>query len=415
MASLPIFAAADAAILTAQSLIQPATRRRRQISSSLMFSEASPSSDNSADSGVGLVPSFIVPEFIESPEALEYIGWGEKKAADIWARWEIVKQIESNEATFEHGFLEYALSAIPYLKPEDRQEDWETEMLNWGVGAELRAAIMDEGYTNIRLTESAQYWVKETMEIRYLSLERLQRDSQMRAQTSATSTSSTTSTNNAPSTNNAASTNNATDIRENPVVITQFATSPTVPGRLALYKAIAKDRVGQDPAGKISIESLFSGTPSDFRGAGGSTLCFTPTLEVAEHYRGYIRRRYNGAAPLMLQLLVTNSFIEALPSFILRFGDLWKEIVFTSRRGLRLKGDLKRIHQLPLIIGPIACSHNKTISSLDDYHQISSVRHVLYVNDSEAIQYVFQGEDMVDRLEECGEVRIVSESSTSAS
>ena len=397
MTSLPIFAAADAARLTAQSLIQPATRRRRQISSSLMFSEASSSSENSADSGVGLVPSFIVPEYIESVETLEYIGWGEEKATDIWARWEIVKQTESNEAAFQQQFLEYALSAIPDLKLEDRQEDWDAEMLNWGVGAELRAAIMDEAYTNIRLTESAQYWVKDTMEIRYLSLERLQRDSQMRAQTSATST------------------NNATDTRENPVVITQLATSSTVPGKLALYKAIAKDRVGRDSTGKISIESLVSGTPSDFRGVGGTTLYLTPTLEVAEHYRGYIRRRYNGAAPLMLELSVTNSFIEALPPFILRFGDLWKEIVYTSRRGLLLRGDLKRIHRLPLIIAPIARSHNRTISSLNDYHQISSVRHVLYVEESEAIQYVFQGDDMLYSLEEYGEVRLVSENSISAS
>ncbi|KAE8441273.1 hypothetical protein EG329_005574 [Mollisiaceae sp. DMI_Dod_QoI] len=397
MTSLPIFAAADAAILTAQNLIQPAARRRRQISGSLMFSEASSSSENSADSGVGLNASFIVPEYIESVETLEYIGWGEEKAADIWARWEIVKQTESNEATLQQHFLEYALSAVPDLKLEDRQEDWDAEMLNWGVKAELRAAIMDEAYTNIRLTESAQYWVKDTMEIRYLSLERLQRDSQMRVQTSATSTS------------------NTTDTRENPVVITQSATSSTVPGRLALYKAIAKDRVGQDPTGKISIESLVSGTPSDFRGVGGTTLYFTPTLKVAEHYRGYIRRRYNGAAPLMLELSVTNSFIEAIPPYILSFGDLWKEIVYTSRRGLLLRGDLKRIHRLPLIIAPIAQSHNRTISSLDDYHQISSVRHVLYVEDSEAIQYVFQGDDMLYRLEEYGEVRLVSETSISAS
>ncbi|KAH9217060.1 hypothetical protein DL95DRAFT_386889 [Leptodontidium sp. 2 PMI_412] len=401
MASRPIFAATDAAILTTHGHIQPATRRRRQISGSLMFSEASSLSENSVDSGVSLVRSFVIPEFMESVETLEYIGWGEEKATDIWARWEIVKQTESNEITFQQRFLEYALSAIPDLKLEDRQEDWDAEMLNWGVGDELRAAIMDEAYTNIRLTESAQYWVKDTMEIRYLSLERLQRDSRMRAQISATST------------NNA--TNNATDNRENPEVIPQVATSSTIPGRLILYKAIAKDRVGQGPTGEISIESLVSGTPSDFRGVGGTTLYFTPNLEVAEHCRGYIRRRYNAAAPVMLELSVPNSFIEALPPYFLRFGDLWKEIVYTSRRGLLLRGDLKRIYQLPLIIAPIACSQNRTISSLDDYHQISSARHVLYVEDSEAIQYVFQGDTMLYSLEEHGEARLVSETSGSAS
>lgn len=345
--------------------------------------------------------TFVIPEFMESVETLEYIGWGEAKAIEIWARWEIVKQTESTGTTFQQHFLEYALSAVPDLKLEDGQEDWDAELLNWGVGDELRTAIMDEAYTNIRLTESAQYWVKDTMEIRYLSLERLQRESQMRAQIAAAST------------NNA--TNNTTDNRENPEVIPRVATSSTIPGRSVLYKAIAKDRVGQDPTGKISIESLVSGTPSDFRGVGGTTLYFTPSLEVAEHYRGYIRRRHNAAAPVILELSVTNSFIEALPPYILRFGDLWKEIVYTSRRGLLLRGDLKRIHRLPLIIAPIARSHNRTISSLDDYHQISSGRHVLYVEDSEAIQYVFQGDDMLYSLEEHGEARLISETSASAS
>jgi hypothetical protein len=74
--------------------------------------------------------------------------------------------------------------------------------------------------------------------------------------------------------------------KENPVVITYLTTSSIVPGRLALYKAIAKYR---DPTGKISIKSLVSGTPSDFRGLGGTTLYFTPTLKVAEHYSTRVR------------------------------------------------------------------------------------------------------------------------------
>ncbi|KAH8659304.1 hypothetical protein BGZ60DRAFT_492881 [Tricladium varicosporioides] len=326
-----------------------------------MFSEAS--SENSADSGVGLEPSFIVPEYLESVETLEYIGWEEGKATEIWAKWEIVKEIQSNEAGLQYEFLEYALTAIPYFRPEDRQEDWDSEMLNWGVGAELRAAIMDEVYTNIRLTE---------------------------ARTSAFST------------------NNAINTPGNTTAITQLATPSTVPGRLNLYKAIAKDRVKHDPTGKISIDSLLSGTPTDFRGAGGTTLYFTPTLGVAEYYRGYIRKRCNSAAPLILELSVPNSFIEALPPYILKFGDLWKEIVYTSRRGSLLKGDLKQIHRLPLIIAPTAHSHNKSISSLEDYHQISPIQNVLYIEGSEAIQYVFQGDDMVYNLEEHGEVRDIT-------
>lgn len=62
-----------------------------------------------------------------------------------------------------------------------------------------------------------------------------------------------------------------------------------------------------------------------------------------------------------------------------------------------------------MIIAPIAKSDDSTISSLGDYHQISSTQNVLYVDDCEGIYYVFQGDDTLYRLEEYGELTLFSE------
>lgn len=188
------------------------------------------------------------------------------------------------------------------------------------------------------------------MEIRYLSLERMMRDSDSRAEN-----------------RDALNTSVATD--------TASRTS-NVPGHLALYKVISTDRVRRDKEGNIEIGSLVNGTPSDFRGFGGTMLYFAPDLKIAEHYRNYIKRRAPTSPALIIRLSLSNAFIEKLPPHIIEFGDLWRQVIHTCRSGLNLKDNLKYIHRLPLIITPIAHSPNIAIAMLQDWQQVV-IGHVL--------------------------------------
>ncbi|ESZ94536.1 hypothetical protein SBOR_5079 [Sclerotinia borealis F-4128] len=388
MSSTPIFNAADAAILSQRNLMKPAIGKRRKISSSIVSSDSSSSSGDSEGSGFRQDHFLIVPEMLESEETLQYLGWGADKATNIWRRWVSVTADDTDVARYtmyEFGFLEFALEAVPSSELEDGQEAWTTHMLGWGVAAELVDAIMDTQFADVRGTESAQYWVRDTMSIRYLGLEGLKKASILRDELRQ---------------------NPAGSFRGNIAVATTTARPSNVPGNLVLYKAISKDRIEKDENGKIIYSSIVSSTPSDFRGYGGTLLYFTPDIEVAKIYRQYIKKR-GEFPPVMLQLTLSNAFVESLPPQILLFEDLWKQIIYTCRSRKNLKRDLSGFHKYPLIIAPISRSPNDTISRLRDCGQLSE-NYVLQVNGKKAIQYAFQGEDVLTQLEEEeGELKVM--------
>lgn len=100
----------------------------------------------------------MIPEFLDSKETLEWLGWTSQKAVEIWARWTTINTVEEGRGTiFEVEFLEHATGHIPYNELGDSADDWEEHMRNWGVGSELINAIMDAEFLNVRLTESAHH------------------------------------------------------------------------------------------------------------------------------------------------------------------------------------------------------------------------------------------------------------------
>src|SRR3954451_13693846 len=111
-----IFDDNDANNLMGRNLMQRTDGRRWRINSSLVFDSSSSSEDSSVDSALDVTLAFTVPELIESEECLEYLGFRDARAADIWADWLVVKSVEENSNTLRHSFLDYALSAIPGLK-----------------------------------------------------------------------------------------------------------------------------------------------------------------------------------------------------------------------------------------------------------------------------------------------------------
>ncbi|TGO69032.1 hypothetical protein BOTNAR_0016g00270 [Botryotinia narcissicola] len=350
MAAKPIFNPSDDAFLTQRNLIKPATRGRRLISSSISQSASLSSSDSGSGSGssegIDTKDFTIIPEFLESEETIEWLGWNPTKAAEIWNRWKEIQETEQDQGTiFEVEFLQCALGHVYGRSFEDSSSDWEEHMRSWGISDELIDAIMDADFTDIRCTESAQHWVTDTIEIRYLSLERIKRESDQRTINNHTMNS--------------------------------------------------------------SIASMSEGA-TDFRGYGGA-LYFTPDYKVADHYRRYIRRRVHLTRALMIQLTLPNAWIEGLLPCVLEFGDLWKKLVHTSRQGNRLTGDMKYIRNLPLIIAPLAHSPNKAIARLGTWKEVG-IQHVLKMPGQETlpVQYVLQGEDNFEDIEQIGELKVVA-------
>ncbi|TGO09287.1 hypothetical protein BTUL_0172g00090 [Botrytis tulipae] len=382
MAAKPIFNPSDDAFLMQRNLIKPAARRRRLISSSISQSASLSSSDSGSSEGIDTKDFIIIPEFLESEETIEWLGWNPTKAAEIWNRWKEIQETEQEQGTiFEVEFLQCALGHIPGRSFEDSSSDWEEHMRSWGISDELIDTIMDAEFTDIRCTESAQHWVTDTIETRYLSLERIQMESDQRTRN-----------------------NHAFDPSIASLAVPRYS---RVPGLQTLFKAISTEGLRYSD-GKINIDSLVSLGATDFRGYGGA-LYFTPDYKVADHYRRYIRKRVGLTRPLMIQLTLPNSWIEGLPPRVLEFGDLWKKLVHTSRQGNRLTEDMKYIRNLPLIIAPIAHSPNKAIARLGTWKEVG-IQHVLKMPGQETspVQYVFQGEDNIEEIEQIGELKVVA-------
>jgi hypothetical protein len=206
------------------------------------------------------------------------------------------REFEENNSTWEYDFLDFAIGEI--------QEELDVAMTGVGLREDIREAIMDPVFEHIRTTESITYWVKDALEIKYLSLEGLQKESKRRREGRL-----------------------AAPMTEVKKVETNF------PGRINLYKAITKERLKYDKTGKIIFWKLKSSTPSDFCGDNGLYFYFIPTIGVANWYLKYIRRRDGPDAGVVISVTTPNEYIEHIPPYVLPFGDLWKEIIWISRRG----------------------------------------------------------------------------------
>ncbi|KAF7953348.1 hypothetical protein EAE96_006558 [Botrytis aclada] len=254
-AESPIFHPADAEALQRAGHLKPAHGRRSEVSMYLMSEGYISSSDESEG-------THIVPNLLLSPETLIYLGWEEQKAGEIWRRWREIKDAET-EGGLEMEFLDFVLERyVPEDNlPDDREESME-QMALWGLAGELINCIMASEFEDVRSTVTVQYWVRDTMTIRYLGLEGLQKNSARRDEQRRNGT--------------------GDDGVEIGAAVARAPLS-NVPEHTLLYKAISSTRVRYLPDGSMDIDSLTSLPPTDFRGSAFSPLYFTPSLAVAKN------------------------------------------------------------------------------------------------------------------------------------
>ncbi|KAI9736301.1 MAG: hypothetical protein M1834_001187 [Cirrosporium novae-zelandiae] len=343
------------------------------------------------------------PQTLESVETIIYMGYTEAKANEIWKAWLEVEASQAGGNEFQWGFLEYVLPIEKRAENDNdageglEEDDWDGMMKWLGVADELRSKIMDPEFVNVRLTESARFWVHDTMELRFLMLEeRMEKEARGERghsnQEHATTTPPATSSPQPP--------------------------CPAPPsGFTELWKSKSAYRIHRDSNQKIPLVCLSSKTPSDFRGHMGTHLYLFAQKEVALNHQQYLRKRVPGSPTIMIRMLIPNRYIEIhLRPLVMEFGDLWKEVVHTSRRGINFsgRGKLGYIRKEWLIIGPVSRSRSsRGIGRLGHWGEVSE-GNVAWVDveweeeeegfrrqrQVQARQYVFQGDDTIDDLSE---------------
>lgn len=112
-----------------------------------------------------------IPEQLVSRATLEYVGFSERKAGNLWSQWTaLLSQGVSRETDPDNGglqmtFLEFIISSFETGNDTFGEDDqqWRQLMETFGLSTETQRAILDPAFKYLRLSNSCVYWSKDTI------------------------------------------------------------------------------------------------------------------------------------------------------------------------------------------------------------------------------------------------------------
>ncbi|KAI0965833.1 hypothetical protein F4678DRAFT_484682 [Xylaria arbuscula] len=373
--------------------------------------EGTVTTPSSSASGQDELPRFLS----NNAEVLVYLGFSESRAKQVAAHATRLRREypEMNDTWINIAFDDAVDSTIADVGPE--QENWWPLFQRLGLSEQLYEVIMDPEYGQIRRTETAKYWIRDTMQIRYDHLLKIhefsrKRGFHVRGSSGGSSTKS-------EGTHQQARRRRVEPAPVNPATPEVALVDPEeqVPeGYIALWKGLARNRIQYDDQGRVDLQSLISSPPTDFAGTAfdGPVLYFAEDRAVRVKYALYAKNRLNqtGAtaedkAVVLLRLLVKKSWTEGIRRFI--DGSDWKKVIWLSRRGKSLRSPqaqrlgIDHYADSQILIGRIAQGVERGYETIESWSSITSL-HVVTVPQEEhrkAIHWCFKGR----AIEELGE------------
>ncbi|KAI9809388.1 MAG: hypothetical protein M1826_003923 [Phylliscum demangeonii] len=110
-----------------------------------------------------------IPEDLDSAESLQFLGFHPEEAGEIWERH---CRVEVNYPDFPNDLLEVAVLHVKGCGDAATDEDaeWDRAMIDMGMDAATRRAMLTPGHDEIRLRATPRHWVVETLIDRYTFL-----------------------------------------------------------------------------------------------------------------------------------------------------------------------------------------------------------------------------------------------------
>ena len=181
-----------ARLFESRNLVSPVVNNKRRIFTATTtppkrrkLSTSSPdtvTSDSFTATLIAEEADFVeVPAVLESAETYAYLGFDDATAKHVWARYSKYIQDADPDDT-EGEFMDFARWQIENVKfpdPTSEEDDWLGYMRTIGISQELQEAITLPEFSDLRYTASCQFWLLDTMEMRYESLQSL--DDRLRA------------------------------------------------------------------------------------------------------------------------------------------------------------------------------------------------------------------------------------------
>ncbi|KAI8266621.1 hypothetical protein K4K58_009517 [Colletotrichum sp. SAR11_239] len=324
-----------------------------------------------------------------SLETLLEIGFSQEKAEQLWTKWSnwpegpVSRETDPYDGglqmTFDHFFIACLENDDGDVWGDDETE-WRNSLTRYGINSDTQDAIMDPLFKHLRLAQSARFWAKDTVEMRYAWLQRCANNS-----TVSPFLQSSTANNDGQATNN---------------ILPEVSRGP--PYKLKLYKAADLGRAHRlfDENGAFDcIADLRSPAPSDFTGHS-SAFYFSPDIEVAQLEGAYAKRRASRSSIALIQITIPVDEINKLPDEEVLSGLhwtdlLWKQLVWSSRRGEILSGDLREYRGVTIIVGTKARLPNAVYSKMESPTDIKKDCVYMVTEKFEspsAIQWMFSAE-----------------------
>ncbi|KAL8727017.1 MAG: hypothetical protein Q9166_006315 [cf. Caloplaca sp. 2 TL-2023] len=304
-----------------------------------------------------------IPQDLESRETLSFLGFTEYASSIIYDRF------LNSPDLYDAELIDFAKAHIRSTDDAATPEDnWVEAMLRMGIKTSLCEAIMDPTFADLRVTQTASFWVLDVITTKYMFLQDI--TSMVLAPQKATGNVSLESRFSA----NAPPAGPSSPSKMSKLLPWKKAGKPILleseillvkGGNLPrLTKAI---RLDTDPAGVTinRLQNAISGIPGDFSGTEPG-LYFSTQREVALHYVGFLSRILGdaGMTPIGVGILHMIAPKDLLADFNQVFGTTWQEFVMVCRLQQPIPQHLQFLTESPVLIGPILSCNDRTVARL---------------------------------------------------
>ncbi|KAK0715474.1 hypothetical protein B0H67DRAFT_537883 [Lasiosphaeris hirsuta] len=362
-----------------------------------------------------------VPSNLISGATLRFIGYDDVTASKLWLRWinwpsdPPLREVDDSD----HGmpFIEFAKGRIEGRDDavEDDDATWHACFNVCGISRSTQNAIMDPVYRRVRLTRSCLFWIEDTMETRYRTLQSMQRASRgremalERARSQPSGSASTT--NQAVSFSSHGGRRSISSTQQEDVGLeadtamsARALAAQNAQGFTLLWKGISQlylDGLFDSNGNVVGISRLVSLPQTDF--CRGPAFYFVVDRDIAVYYANYAKRRANYSSAVLVRIAIPNPAIEGMSSTerltVYWPSEEWKELVFRSRRFNPYPSHLRKYKQATLIIGSIAGKPTPLFVNMDSPSQITEPMVLKNAAGQHAVQYVWPlepaGEDFL--------------------
>ncbi|XDG05473.1 hypothetical protein ABKA04_005088 [Annulohypoxylon sp. FPYF3050] len=319
-----------------------------------------------------------IPTHLISRDTLDYVGLSVEKADDIWWQWTNWpewgpgRETDPDDGGFQVTFYDFITARLHTYQDVHEDDDvrWRQCLATCGMSENLKNAIMDPDFKNIRLTNSCIFWVEDTIKMRYSGLEDIETNSHRREREfmevdirpgGSGIGSEITTTGISPILWNKDS---AIEVRNKP-------------GHITLFKGTDQGQIAGlfNKKGEVQrVEKLLSRPPLDFHG-NRALFCFTPDYNMAKYYAAYAKRRANCESVVIVCISISKEAIDNLDeSKVKRLywpNPEWKEVVWRSKSSKAFTETLEAYEDALLIIGTTAKGPVRVFENMKTWEDVT--------------------------------------------